>query len=159
MEPGCHYKSKTRNSLTNHRAVVHDIDVTWYPCTEDQCQFRSKTANELRKHKSNVHNIGKIQWLNCMEEGCTFKSKSQVTVDKHRRNKHPDAPAPTYVMGNTYGAMVNTYCGHGTLNINTDADAIMRAAASSLATVAEGAVMRGAVPSGTRVDERGRIIT
>ena len=45
-EKGCEYKAKVPYSIKQHKAMVHDIDVTFFICEEKGCEYKAKVARE-----------------------------------------------------------------------------------------------------------------
>ena len=41
-EDGCEYESKRKAGHKQHKAMIHDIDVTYYLCNADGCEFKAK---------------------------------------------------------------------------------------------------------------------
>jgi len=46
-EEGCDYESRWAQSVKRHKAMVHDIDVTFYLCGVDDCEYKAKTAGTV----------------------------------------------------------------------------------------------------------------
>ena len=44
--------------MKQHLADVHNIGVTWRPCSQEGCEERFKQASQLKQHLANVHDIG-----------------------------------------------------------------------------------------------------
>ena len=71
----CDYKAKRQSTLKQHRADMHDIDFIWHYCTEEGCDYRAKTKTRVRLHLAGRHNIG-ATYVCCSELGCTYKCKA-----------------------------------------------------------------------------------
>ena len=71
----CDYRAKRPSTLKQHRADMHDIDFVWHYCTEQGCEYRAKTKTRVRLHLAGCHNIG-ATYVSCSEPGCTYKCKA-----------------------------------------------------------------------------------
>ena len=49
----CEKEFKQLSNLKQHKAFVHNIDVTWYEC--NCCEKEFKKKGSLKRHKANVH--------------------------------------------------------------------------------------------------------
>ena len=56
-EEGCNYESKWATTVKRHKAMVHDIDVTFYLCGVNECQYKAKHAGSVKRHKTTIHGI------------------------------------------------------------------------------------------------------
>jgi len=41
-------QAKMKNSITAHRAHVHDIGVTWHDCPEPNCSYKAKGKSIIK---------------------------------------------------------------------------------------------------------------
>ena len=53
--PGCTYESNYKQSIKQHRADRHDIQVKWYACDQPGCFYRAKQKGNLKNHLKNRH--------------------------------------------------------------------------------------------------------
>ena len=83
-QDGCNYKCKRKNNLKRHKAVLHDIGVTWFHCDQYNCNYKVKQKSNLKKHKASKHDIG-VTWFNCDQDGCNYKSKKKSNLKTHKR--------------------------------------------------------------------------
>lgn len=49
------YKAKKASHLKSHLAQVHNVGVTWHPCTETGCEYKAKTTSDLKTHLAHAH--------------------------------------------------------------------------------------------------------
>ena len=54
---GCVSKAKQASDLKTHKAMVHDIDITYYICDFKGCDYKAKKASHLKRDRSNVHDV------------------------------------------------------------------------------------------------------
>jgi len=83
----CKYESNNVNNLKQHKANIHDIDVIWHVCDQEECDYKCKRADSLKQHKANVHDID-VTWYVCDQDGCDYKCKERSTLKKHKAYVH-----------------------------------------------------------------------
>ena len=86
-EKGCEYKAKKPSSVKQHKANVHDIDVTFFVCGVGECDYKSKTAGDTKKHKANKHDID-VTYHNCGEADCEYRAKQKNSLRVHKLKIH-----------------------------------------------------------------------
>ena len=86
-QPNCTKKFKKASALKQHKADVHDIDVTWHQCDQPNCTEKFKRANNLKEHKAFVHNID-VKWHQCDQSNCTEKFKKASDLKRHKAFAH-----------------------------------------------------------------------
>lgn len=108
----CNYKSKRKQDLRTHKAIIHEENLKWFNC--DLCDFKSKSISNLNdhikrlhtnnyfikcdlcsqkfnssgnliQHRANIHDIN-VTWFNC--DLCSQKFKSNGNLIKHKANIH-----------------------------------------------------------------------
>ena len=80
-------RAKEKGTLTQHKARVHNIAVTWHVCTVDGCTYKTSWNSDLTKHKAHVHDIG-AKWLSCPNLTCNFQTKQRRNLINHQANIH-----------------------------------------------------------------------
>ena len=83
-EEGCEYESKRKDAVKTRKALVHDIDVTYYFCNVDGCEYKAKTAVNLKRHKALVYDIDVTYYL-CNVGGCEYKAKVPGDLNGHKK--------------------------------------------------------------------------
>jgi len=78
-EPGCAYKTRTKDGMKNHVEKVH-LGIRW-PC--DQCKFVGAYKADLKRHVKIVHDGFA---LHC--DQCDFRSPHKYVLEKHRDTAH-----------------------------------------------------------------------
>ena len=43
------------SNVKQHKANIHDIDVTYYLCGEDGCDYKAKKGSNVFEHKRRLH--------------------------------------------------------------------------------------------------------
>ena len=86
-EEGCEYESKRKDHVKLHKAMVHDIDATYYFCSVDGCEYKAKDAKSVRTHKSAIHDID-VTYYVCNADGCEYKAEQSSNLIKHQKRIH-----------------------------------------------------------------------
>ena len=81
------YKAKQASVLKTHKAMIHDIDVTYYLCNAVGCEYKANDAGSLKTHNALIHDIDVIYYL-CNAEGCDYKAKTSSNLNKHKKRIH-----------------------------------------------------------------------
>ena len=86
----CHYRTKWKGSLTQHKINVHDIgnNITWYECDQPGCTYKTKWKGSLSAHKVNIHDIGDIVWHACDQNNCEYRTKNKGHLTRHKMLVH-----------------------------------------------------------------------
>jgi hypothetical protein len=82
-QENCKYECKKKYNLKTHKALVHNINVTWYNC--DLCEYKCKLKGCLKLHKVDIHDIN-VTWYNC--DLCDYKCKRQSSLKIHKSLVH-----------------------------------------------------------------------
>lgn len=72
-QPGCSYETNRKSTITQHKADIHNIGVTWHSC--EHCDYKTKQKSNLKSHKEFVHDIGKNE--------CQFCYKNRNSTNKY----------------------------------------------------------------------------
>jgi len=83
----CEYKAKKASTLKQHKAMVHDLDVTFYLCGVGSCEYKAKKASALKKHKAAVHDID-VTFYVCGVDDCRYKTKQDSHLKRHKASVH-----------------------------------------------------------------------
>jgi len=54
--------SMNQDAVKRHKAMIYDIDVTYYLCNADGCYHKAKVAGNLNAHKKGIHGVSKEAW-------------------------------------------------------------------------------------------------
>ena len=81
----CDHKTKNNWHLKEHKALKHNIGVTWYHCDQPNCDKKFKHKGTLKMHKANVHDID-VTWHHC--DQCDYKCKQKGHIKQHKSFKH-----------------------------------------------------------------------
>ena len=54
-EGECEYYSNGASVMKQHKANIHDIDVTYYYCDQKGCEYKAKKASKVKTHKAFIH--------------------------------------------------------------------------------------------------------
>ena len=49
------YKAKMASSVKTRKALIHEIDLLYYP--GNKCNYEAKERSSLKKHKARIHGI------------------------------------------------------------------------------------------------------
>ena len=79
----CSALFKSNKNLRDHKAYVHNVDVTWHIC--NLCSASFKTARDLKRHKTYVHDLD-VTWLKCVLCDTMFKKNRDLT--RHMQARH-----------------------------------------------------------------------
>jgi hypothetical protein len=83
----CDYKSIRKHHVKRHMENIHDINVTWNICDQDNCEYKTKRAENLKRHKAEIHDIDAV-WHECDQKNCKYKTKSPSSLRTHKENIH-----------------------------------------------------------------------
>ena len=51
----CDYRTRARGNLRQHKANMHDINVTWYGCDRPGCSMKFKYLSHMKAHRNATH--------------------------------------------------------------------------------------------------------
>ena len=83
--PGCGRRFKLANTLRQHMADRHNVNVKWVYC--DLCQYRAKRPSTLKQHRADIHNMD-FEWHHCSIPGCTYRAKTKTRIRLHLAGRH-----------------------------------------------------------------------
>jgi hypothetical protein len=83
----CSVDAQHPSSATQHKAMIHDIDVTYHYCDEIGCDYKAKEASTVKKHKAAIHDID-VTYYYCDQKGCDYKAKKAGNVKTHKSAIH-----------------------------------------------------------------------
>ena len=83
----CKHVGGTLRLLALHKAVKHDIDVTFYYCDWAGCDYKAKEKGYMRDHGRVRHGVN-LNWVHCDVENCQFKAKKKDGVKRHQAKVH-----------------------------------------------------------------------
>ena len=97
----CQKEFKHASKLKQHKADVHDIDVTWHTCDQEGCDKKFKQAGNLNRHMSSRHSAVYAARKKIQEErvrkallgaglGEWFQSDTMPPVGYFKREKRID---------------------------------------------------------------------
>ena len=85
---GSTYTSKKRaGDLKKHEALIHGVDVVYYPCNQEGCEYKSRQGAHLVTHLAFIHDIG-VKWHECDQKGCSYKAKQASNLRTHQAGIH-----------------------------------------------------------------------
>ena len=84
---GCKYRTKQKQHIKRHLALIHDIGVTWHTCRQEGCEYKAKDRNSIKRHLAHIHDIG-VTWHTCPQEGCEYKAKRGGSIKLHLSDFH-----------------------------------------------------------------------
>ena len=115
--PGCDFKTRRKDTLTNHKKRVHeDENTVWYEC--DKCDYRTKQKYSLEKQHARLHaevrvpktfkcelcdfdaytrcqleihmgkHTGEKKLIPCDVPDCSFIGTSYTSVNMHKKQVH-----------------------------------------------------------------------
>ena len=73
------YMAKHVSDVRSHKAMIHDIGVTYHYCDEIGCKYKAKQAGNVRRHKVGIPNIDVTYYL-CDQKGCDDEAKQADNV-------------------------------------------------------------------------------
>ena len=70
-----------------HKANVHNVDVTWHHCDVGKCTYQCKNKSDLKEHKAHAHNVD-VTWHQCDVGKCTYQCKKKSHLKVHKAHVH-----------------------------------------------------------------------